>query len=460
MEKPRKKLKVSPYLLVLLSFLLIILLGSFLLTLPIARLDGEWGSYIDALFVSTSATCVTGLCSYPGGIAATLTLFGQIVVAVMIQIGGLGFITVLTFIITLFTGKLQFKDRFYLSQAVGSTGFADIVKFVRKILFITMTVEIIGFILGLPVYLTIFNGDVGRAIWNSAFTSISAFNNAGFDLFGADSLIRIASNPIVYNMPTWCYYYLCSYIMVLIIVGGISFLTIIDIFSFRKRRNLKAFTKICLSATAILLLLGFGSFMLTDGIDPSHHITVFDAAFQSVTLRTAGFATFDQSSLSIGGRIISCILMFMGGCPLSTAGGVKITTVLLIVLAVYSYLRGRKVSIFRRTFSNNLVLKATCLIFMTFLVLVSAFGAISAFEIANALANTDNILFEIFSAFGTVGVTMGITPTLAIGSKIIIILLMFLGRLGPMTFFQIFEVNLSKNSDKHYDYVEEDILIG
>jgi len=460
MEQKKSFRSISPSLLVLLSFLTIILVGSFLLTIPFAHQNGQWGNYMDSLVAATSATCVTGLCSYSGGIGNELTLFGQIVMLIMIEIGGLGFITVLTFFITLFTGKLQFKDRFYISQAVGSTSVADVVRFVRKILLITGIVQIIGFLLGLPVFLTVYSNDIGRGIWNSIFTSVSAFNNAGFDLFGGDSLVRIASNPIVYNMPTWCYYYLCSYIMILIILGGLSFITIMDVFAFKKAKNWRAFTKITLTMTAILLIAGFAIFMITDGIKPTNTMNPFDALFQSVTLRTAGYATYNQADLSIGGQVTSCFLMFIGGNPLSTAGGVKTTTLFIIVLAIYSYFRGKQVTAFKRRFSTQTIIKAMSLIFVSILFLCICYVLMWSFEANNSAATANSMIYELFSAFGTVGVTQGLTPTLTVGSKIIICVLMFLGRLGPMTMFNIFQKNMNKESDRHFEYVEEDILIG
>lgn len=460
--KQKRKLRVSPYLLVILSFLFVILVGSFLLSLPIAQKSGKWGTYIDSLFAATSATCVTGLCSYPEGIGGQLTLFGQIVMLVMIQIGGLGFITVLTFFITLFKKRLQFKNRYFLSQAVGSTNFADVIKFVRKIILISFTIEMIGFALCIPAYYTIYNDNPGMLIWSSIFTSISCFNNAGFDIFGGTSLIRGVGNVAVDALPTWAYYYLCSIIMLLIILGGISFLVITEVFSFKKRpKQYRAFTKIVLLTTFTLLILGWGLIMITDGITRDDRISPFHALFQSVTCRTAGVATYDQSKLSTGGIIVSCFLMFVGGSPLSTAGGIKTTTLFMIVLAIYCYIRGRKVIAFNRSYSSNMILKAMSLVFIAIGIIVFSFILMSLFEKNNSYAfEGEKLMFEIFSAFGTVGLTCNLTTTLSIGSKIVLCVLMFLGRLGPMTFFQIFQNSVNKEEKLHFKYVEEDFLIG
>ena len=189
-----------------------------------------------------------------------------------------------------------------------------------------------------------------------------------------------------------------------------------------------------------------------------------DAIFQSVTCRTAGFASYDQTNLTIGGRITSCLLMFIGGSPLSTAGGIKTTTIFMVGLALVSYVGGREVSAFKRTYSSRMVLKAMSLVTIAIVVIITSYGIISAIEANNANIpagyKSSFLFFECFSAFGTVGLSANVTPYLQWGSKIVIILLMFIGRLGPMTMFQVFQTNMDKKSKLHYSYVEEDFLIG
>ena len=467
-KKAKKKIwQMNPYVLVILSFIIVIFLGSVLLVMPFSRANGQWGDYMDALFTAVSATCVTGLCTYANGIGNELNIFGQIVVMVMIQIGGLGFITVLTFFITLFSGKLQFRNRYLLSQMVGSTNFADVVKFVRRLILISFIAEVAGTLIGLPVFLTVFKDNPALGIWNSLFTAVSAFNNAGFDLFGGTSLIRGMGNPIVDAMPDWAYYYMCSYIMILIIVGGISFLVIIDVFAFKRNKQWRAFTKIVLSTTGVLLAFGWISYALTDIVFKQNDMTVFQALFQSVTLRTAGFATYNQDNISLIGKVLGCFFMFIGGSPLSTAGGIKTTTAFMIFLAMFSYFAGKRVTAFKRTYSSNMTVKAMSLSFMGGFAVLVAFLFVYTFEtgvdtqsLGMHSDKTTIIFYECFSAFGTVGVSAGITPYLSLGSKIVLCLLMFLGRLGPMTFLQIFQANLDKKRNLHYDYVEEDFLIG
>ena len=456
-----KKKQLNPYLLVILSFILIIIIGSILLCMPFARTDNTFGPYIDNLFLATSATCVTGLNSFKNGIGDELTFIGQIIVLVMIQIGGLGFITLLTFFITLFSGKLQFKDRLFISMMVNSEEAAEVVSFVRKIILISASFELLGFLLGLPVFLT--NTDnIGEGIWYSLFTSISAYNNAGFDLFGNSSLIRGVGNTFIDSLPNWAYYYMCSYIMLLIVAGGISFLVVIDIFAKRNFKQLRVFTKISLLMTSVLLVLGFVVFFFSEGLK-----SPFDAFFQSVTCRTAGFATVDQDGLSVLGKAFSCFLMLFGGNPLGTAGGIKTTTLYIIVLAMICYLTGRKVTSFHRRYSNGVIVKAMSLVLLAVSTIFISFVLIYAFEkkldVASiGLSSTKSavLIYEIFSAFGTVGVSAGVTPHLSIGSKIVIIVLMFIGRLGPITFFQLLGSKMRFDDNNKYHYVEEDFLIG
>ena len=459
MSAETKKKTISPYLLVILSFVGVILFGSFLLTLPFSHKDGQWGSYIDSLFIATSATCVTGLSTYKEGIGGELTLFGQVLTLIMIQIGGLGFITIMTFIISLFQKKLQFKDRLFLSQAVNSNTIAEVGRFVKRVIGIVLIAETIGFLVGLPVYLSIPGITTARAVWFAIFNSVSAFNNAGFDVFGSVSLIKGLGNAYIDGMPLWAYYYMQIYIIILIVLGGISFIVIIEmVFGHKKPRQWSAFTKIVLMMTAILLVGGFATFCLTDVINGN--ITIMQALFQSVTCRTAGFATFDQNNLSIAGKTVSALLMFIGGSPIGTAGGIKTTTLFILVLCLISFLRGKKIVAFNREYSKTSILKAMTLVFLSIVTIVIGFMLVKSFEGGHELANTENVMFEVFSAFGTVGLSTGITVDLTIGSKVVICILMFFGRLGPITLFQIFQTNIDNEEHTHFQYVESDVIIG
>ena len=461
MAKNKVKRGISPFLLVVISFVAVIFLGSFLLTLPFANKNGSWGNYIDSLFTATSATCVTGLSVYQPGLLGQLTFFGQLVVLICIQIGGLGFITIFGFIVTLFK-NLTFKNRFTLMQAVNADNMLQVKSFVRKIIVISFSFEIIGVLLTLPVFYPL-TSNPSEAIWISIFHSISAYNNAGFDILGTTSLIRNVGAPLIDAIPDWSYTYFLFITMFLIVAGGISFITIIDVFDIKKKpHQWRAVTKICLLTTVILIFLGFGIFMLTDGIKSINTMSPLNALFHSISLRTAGFATYDQANLSFAGRVFSCIFMFIGGSPLSTAGGIKVTTLFIVVLSIIQYLRNRPLVCFKRHFSNKTVFKSMTLVFIALMTVILSSTFISAFESNNpAILDSTDIMFECFSAFGTVGVSTGITPSLSIGSKIIVILLMFIGRLGPITFFQIVQNNsLNQSENKNYSFVEEDVSIG
>ena len=467
---------------------MVIIIGSLLLAMPWANhfkawlwnytVDSTTGqkiTYLDCLFTAVSATCVTGLFSYPLPVAQVLSFPGQIVLLLMIQVGGLGFITILTFIITLFKSKLEFRNRYFISQMVGSTNFADVVKFVRKLILISVCAEFAGALLGLPVFLNMYKENIFKGIWVSIFHSVSAFNNAGFDLFQNSligGVVGTAGETINYGL----YVYLCIYTMILIVFGGISFLAIIEIFSSKKKpTQWRPFTKIVLTTTATLLLSGTLLFVAFECFKGEGSMNFLDAAFESVTTRTAGFATYDQSDLSTGGKVVACLLMFIGGSPISTAGGIKTTTIYMVVLAMVSYFTGRKTTSFKRYYSSSMVVRAMSLIFIVLIILILGYVGLNTFGLD---PNTSNLYFEklqaegktpilsmdygfeLFSAMGTVGLGIGIEPYLSVGSKIVLCLVMFLGRIGPITVLQIFQNNMSKESAVHYEYVEDDFLIG
>ena len=479
MDRKHFKLKLNPYILVIISFVVVILLGAFLICMPWANrydtwlwnieADGHRVTFLDCFFVAVSATCVTGLTTFPQPIINTLTFGGQFVLLAMIQIGGLGFITILTFLITLFKSKLEFKNRYFISQMVNSTTFADVVKFVRKIIIISVSFELVGTLLGLPVFFNMFPNNPERAIWTSVFHSVSSFNNAGFDLF-TNSMIGGIVGPSGETVSYGLYVYLCILTMLLITAGGISFMVIVDIFHIkRKPSQWRVFTKIVLLTSAVLLVGGTLIFACTDAFKADNNMTFLDCIFESVTCRTAGFSTYAQCDMSSAGKISACLLMFIGGSPLSTAGGIKTTTVYMVALAMISYFRGKKVSSFKRTYSNGMIVRAMSLTFMAILALLlgymglCSFGLDAKYTYDSLDLNTPASMaygFEVFSAMGTVGLGIGIEPYLSVGSKIVLCLLMFAGRIGPITFLQVFQANMDKEDRLHYAYVEEDFLIG
>ena len=277
----KSKKKISPALLVILSFIGVMLLGAFLITTPLARTAvakenyGEWGNFVDSCFMATSATCVTGFDCYPMGLVNTINLFGQIVLCICMQIGGLGFMTVFFFFLSIIRKKLSFEDRFFISEAVNSTDVADVKKFLIKILVTTGIIEACGFLLMLPPMFSLF-GCNGDGVWNAFFHTISAFNNSGLDLFGTTSFIR-EGNALLTGMENWAYYYMCTVVMILVLLGGISYFVIFDIVTPKKKpHQWRSFTKIAIVMMLILNVGGFLYFMLSDGIKGEGSMTAFD----------------------------------------------------------------------------------------------------------------------------------------------------------------------------------------
>ena len=472
----RKKFKINPYLLLIASFLGLAFIGSILLIMPFSfRGNKIQGSYLDALFTSIGAMTLTGVTTYRNGLADTLSIPGQIIVLVLIQIGGLGIVTILTFLVSFIRGRLQFKDRMMISQAISFTNFSEIAKYVRRVMIITASCEILGIGLGMPVFLHIFPDNVPKAIYYSVFHSISAFNNVGFDLFsGTSSLISgiAVTNGVYISSNHWLYYYTSSYLAVLSLLGGISFLVIIDIvLSHKPPRRWSAFTKICLTMTVGLIVVMTGLLFLTDGFKTSNKMSLYQALMQVINCRTAGFTIYPQEEISLPGRMICCVMMLIGGSPLSTASGIKVTTAFIIVLSIISYFRGKKLSAFKRRYSYNLVARSMALVFIVVTFLFIAFIGLVLFgmkkvedpTLISQAIQEDKVsfyLYEVFSCFNNVGFQTGMEPYLSAGSRIILCVLMIVGHLGPMAFFQLFQNNLDKKTNAHYSFVEEDFLIG
>lgn len=445
-----RKFKLSPYLLVFLSFIGLIFIGTFLFTLPISNADRQWGNFVNSLFLSTSAVCVTGLSPFVS-VVAQLSRFGEIVLMVLMSIGGLGFITVFTFLVTLSGRRIGIIDRYIIKEALNLSSMKGVINFVRKVIFITLIIEGLGIIPFMFVMVPRFG--FWEGLFQSAFLSISAFNNAGFDLLGSTSLQSYTSNILV-NITS----------IILIISGGLGFLVWVDLLSKRPARTWTAYTKVVLTMTVILIPLGAIALFLTE-LGHTTSLTPMQAIFQSVSSRTAGLSTVDMNSISLSGRLFLMILMFIGANPISTGGGIKTTTTFIIALAIISYIRGKKVHAFKRSFSNTTVIKAMSLTFIAAIIVFMAIVAINHLEDSNPLHtpgmyDASAFMFEAFSAFGTVGFSQGVTPTLTDGSKIILSLLMLLGRTGPMTMFAIVSESMNKADQTHFNYIEATIPIG
>lgn len=420
-----KKIKFTYTQIIVLGTFALILLGAFLLSLPISARNGMKTPFIDALLTASSAFCVTGLIVYDT--YTHWSLFGQIVILTLIQVGGLGFMTIITLFSLILKRKIGLKERRLLMESANTLNIGGIVRLVKKIIKRTFIIEGIGaVILALRFY-----SEMGllEGFYNGVFHSISAFCNAGFDIMGKydpfTSLTRY-TDDIVINFT----------IMTLIVVGGLGFLVWDDIiengFSFRKYH---LHSKIVISITTILIFGGAAFFYILEGSSSMANMSTYErilaSLFQSVTPRTAGFNTIDQTMLSESGSLLTMLLMIIGGSPGSTAGGIKTTTlVVLIIGSISSAKRTSELTIYKRRLENDSLKKAssiTIMYMMTALVSIMVLCAIEDFSLKQ-------IMFEVFSALSTVGLTMSVTPNLTSGlSKLIISLLMYGGKVGVLS---------------------------
>ena len=432
---------ITSFQVISLGFLSVILLGSLLLMLPIATKSGQCTSFLDALFTATSAVCVTGLII--NDTATYWSLFGQGVILMLIQIGGMGIITIAIAIATVSGRKIGLMQRSTMQEAISAPTVGGIVRRTQFIIRTTILIEIIGAVLLAPVFCRDFG--FWKGIWYSLFHSISAFCNAGFDLIGIrspfSSLTSYSVQPIV-NLV----------IMVLIVAGGIGFLTWEDIknhkWHFKKYRMQ---SKVIFMVTGLLIFLPALYFFCFEFSNLPLMERVWVSVFQSVTPRTAGFNTADLTSLSEVGQMLIIMLMLIGGSPGSTAGGMKTTTLAVLVSSVFR--KKEHTHFFGRQIPDGTIRNAAT-IFLMYIVLFLAGGMV--------ISSTEDIplmtaLFETASAIGTVGLSLGITPDLGFVSHIILICLMFLGRVGGLT---LIFATLSEKKSNGLKYPQENITVG
>ncbi len=445
--------KLTVWQLLAIGFLFIILLGSVLLSLPIATVEGQSTAYIDALFTATSATCVTGLVAYDT--ATHWSLFGQIVILSMIQLGGLGFMTFVTLVFRLVGHNLGVYEREALLQSNGGAHLKDMRPLFRRILIGTLFFELVG----AGLLFIRFRQDFGdqRGLYLAVFHSISAFCNAGFDILGNAfgdgpfvSLAHYATDPLVVLV-------VCG----LIIIGGLGFCVWGDLLDCRLNlKKCKLHTKAVLGTTTILLIVSTALFLFFERNNPQlENYTLWEkllvAFFNATSPRTAGFSVMDLRTLSTGSYLMTIVLMFIGGSPGSTAGGIKTTTFAVIIMGMLSVFRGKKdINIGKKRINEEVVHNALA-VTMAYLMLVIV-SVLLICEFDSHLPFAD-ILFEVTSAIGTVGLTLGITPALSVFSKTVLILLMYAGRVGVLT------VALAMGQKQHHDQVRnpvDHILIG
>jgi trk system potassium uptake protein TrkH len=444
---PNTRTPISSSLTVIWGFAGMIIIGALLLMLPIASRTGQFTSPINAFFTATSATCVTGLVVLDT--ADYWSLFGHIVIITLIQLGGFGFMTSATFFLLAFGRRIGLREKVLIGESIGITRLGGIVKLIWLMAGFTFITEAAG---AVCFYIQYSNGNpTDISIWLSVFQSISSFNNAGFDLSGNfQSLSAYQTNPLMLLVTAG-----------LIIIGGIGFLVIVDLFRTKwKLSRLSLDTKLVLSTTGILLLLGTAVILLTEfrNTDTLGNLTlpyqILNAFFQSVTARTAGFNTVNIGSLATYTIFFLVILMFIGGSSGSTAGGVKVNTFGMLSATVLSTIRGKEhAGIFGREFSEQQINRALTVVLLSIgfiCVMLLLLTLTEGFKFID-------LLFETVSAFGTVGLSRGITPDLSIAGRLIIAITMFVGRLGPFT---VALALVQRQQIAKFRYKQENVRIG
>ncbi len=453
---PGKKRRLSTTRIIALGFAAAILVGAFFLTLPVSSADGTWTNPVDALFTATTSICVTGLVTVTT--AVHWSLFGQIVILILAQLGGLGVITAAMCVLILVGKRITLKDRMLIQETYNMDTLSGLVRLVVRIVRGTFLLEGIGAL----CYAAVFVPEYGLwpGLWKSVFNAVSAFCNAGMDVLGETSLRAYAGNPLV-NVTT----------MVLIVLSGLGFMVwwnLIDSWKKRKEHKrgfaagLTLHTKLVLIMTAALGFGGAPFFFLFEYRNPATignmgmGNKVMASFFQSVTTRTAGFETIPQAQLTDGSTLLTMILMLIGGSPAGTAGGIKTTTAGILILIILSTVRGRRETEFmKRRISADAGRTALTVTGLAFLVVIGASVLLFA---TDGLEFKDTI-YEVVSAMGTVGLTRGITSGLSTAGKLVIVLVMYIGRIGPVTLALALAMK-RRGKEQSISLPEERILIG
>ena len=448
--------ELRPVQVILLGFLITIFAGSILLSLPAAAANGQATPYIDSLFTATTSVCVTGLI-----VETTMThwsIFGQAVILVLVQIGGLGVVTITTGMFFVIGRRITLGNRILIQESLGLNTMTGLVSLVKKILLGTTIIEGTGAVFYATQFVPEFGW--GYGIWAAVFNSVSAFCNAGMDIVREDSLRSYVTNPVM-NFTT----------MALIILGGLGFIVWKDLWQGLKKilkdkipvkrviTQLKFQTKIVLSVSFFLIMFGTILIFLFEYNNPatmkdlSLPGKIMASLFQSVTTRTAGFETVAQGALTDASSLVSMFMMIIGGSPAGTAGGVKTVTFAILVFCVVSVAKQEEsISLFKRRVPNGLVSKALAIIVINLIVLMTSVLLLLVFDYGSFIESC----YECVSALATVGLTKGLTPNLTIAGKVIIIITMYLGRVGPISMAIGFS---QKNKKKKVVYPEQDLIL-
>ena len=449
-----KRLRFSTTQIILFSFLGVILIGSILLVLPISSATGQSVPYLDALFTATTSTCVTGLVTLPT--VSTWSMFGQVVILVLIQIGGLGFIAIVSGLMLLVTRRMGIGHKLLIQDAFNLNTMQGLSKFIRNVLLGTLLIEAIGAALCMTVFVPQF-GD--RGIWISIFHSVSAFCNAGIDIFAENSLCDFATNPIINAVTS-----------ALIILGGIGYIVWWDVLRVVRSGAIKKghfwchltlHSKIAITASALLIFGGGLLILICEFNNPATigDMSFFDkiqvSLFQSVTTRTAGFASVPQENLRDTTSVISMVMMLVGGSPVGTAGGLKTVTVAVLVCSALATVRNKnEATLFGRRVSSDSIRRAVAVV-ITF----GCIALVSTVLLAAATgANLLDVVYESVSAIATVGLSRNFTGSLNAWGKLIVIVTMYLGRVGPISL--AVAIGSQNESQNVISEPVEDISIG
>ena len=441
--KKKKSIFAYPGRIICTSFAAVILIGTFILMLPICAKNGRPTPFIDALFTATSATCVTGLIVYDT--YNHWTVFGQTIILTLIQIGGLGLVTFTSFFSVMIRKRMGMRSMQLAQESINSASILDIQILLKQVVYISFSIEFIGALILSTVFIPKYGAD---GIFISIFLSVSAFCNAGFDILGREtpyiSLCNYNDNIIVILT-----------ISLLIIIGGLGFAVWHDIIDYRRTKKMMLHTKVVLIFTVVLIVLGALFFAIFEWNNPETlaELPLFEkftaSFFQSVTTRTAGFNSVNVNSLNDMTMLLCIVLMFIGAAPGSTGGGIKLTTVSVIIMTVISVVRGKSDTIILgRKVDMHTVYKAFAVTILAGIIVLAATGIIILSTPVTVIRSRLDVLFEATSAFATVGLSSGISNIIGEASKLALTATMFLGRVGPVSFIVSLAMNTRKNKQQ------------
>ncbi len=446
-KKVIRKKKLSEVQILAIGFIIVIFTGGTILSLPISSVSGESTSFLDSVFTATSATCVTGLIVVDTG--THWNMFGQTVIMFLIEIGGLGFMTFATFISVLMGRKITLKSRLLMQEAMNTFGIQGIVKMMIKVMQFAFGIQMAGILILATQFVPEYG--LGKGLFYSLFHSVSTFCNAGFDIFG-----NFTSFTIYYDNPI-----VLLTVSSLIAIGGIGFTVLLELYNYRKTKRLSLHCKVVLLVTGILIIGGALGFFMMEYNNPETlkamglRDKIVNSIATSITPRTAGINSISTTGMTTSSKFLTVILMFIGGSPGSTAGGVKTSTLAIVIGAIICVIKGRDdVELFKKRIPKDLVYRSMAIIAIAMCLVSIVTMFLTMTEPGHGFLE---LLYETTSAFGTVGLSMGVTPTLSSPGKIIISVMMYLGRVGPLT---VALALLSKKSDGNYKYPEGKILIG